>query len=93
MAEEAQESSSSASERSVDRDLGPQPLDALMRARGLDNHALVAAGPEHLTHKQVQRARKGRRLTRNMQMKILEAWSRATGGGESVADLFTYRGH
>jgi hypothetical protein len=75
-----------------ERDLGPQPLDALMRARELDNHALVAASPAQLTHKQVQRARKGRRLTRNMQAKVLEAWVRATGGTEGVADLFTYRG-
>jgi hypothetical protein len=93
MAEDAEEPLLVHSERGVDRDLGPQPLDALMRARGMDNHALVAAGQEHLTYKQVQRARKGRRLTRNMQMKILEAWARATGGSESAEDLFTYRGH
>lgn len=74
------------------RDLGVQPLDALMRARGLDNHALVVASPASLTHKQVQRARNGRRLTRNMQAKVAEAWGRATGGPERVADLFTYRG-
>lgn len=76
-----------------ERDLGPQPLDALMRERAMDNHALVAASPAQLTHKQVQRARKGRRLTRNMQAKILEAWTRATGGAEGVTDLFNYRGH
>ena len=75
------------------RDLGPQPLDALMRARGMDNHTLVAASESHLTHKQVQRARKGRRLTRNMQTKITEAWQRATGGAETAAELFAYRGH
>lgn len=75
------------------RDLGAQPLDALMQARGLDNHALVAASPAQLTHKQVQRARKGRRLTRNMQAKILDAWQRASGGVATVPDLFNYRGH
>ena len=78
---------------SVDeRDLGLQPLDALMVARGVDNHALVAASPTQLTHKQVQRARKGRRLTKNMQAKVLDAWLRVAGGQEKVADLFNYRG-
>jgi len=75
------------------RDLGPQPLDVLMKGRGMENHTLVAASEAHLTHKQVQRARKGRRLTRNMQSKITEAWQRATGGAETVAELFSYRGH
>lgn len=74
------------------RDLGPQPLDGLMRARGMENHALVAASPAQLTHKQVQRARSGRRLTRNMQAKIQDAWVRSGGGGEGVAELFNYRG-
>ncbi len=75
------------------REFGPQPLDALLTARGLDNHALVAASPEHLTHKQVARARKGRRLTRNMQAKILDAWRRASGEKEAtLAQLFNYPG-
>lgn len=77
---------------STERDMGPQPLDALMAERGLDNHALVAASPAHLTHKQVQRARKGRRLTKNMQAKVLEAFQKATGSGATVAALFNYRG-
>jgi len=76
----------------AERDLGPQPLDALMTARSFDNHALVAASPAQLTHKQVQRARKGRRLTKNMQAKVLEAWLKLGGGQEKVADLFNYRG-
>lgn len=74
------------------RNHGPQPLDELMRTKGMENHALVAASPAQLTHKQVQRARSGRRLTRNMQAKIQEAWVRAGGGGEGVAELFNYRG-
>jgi hypothetical protein len=79
-------------ESGEERDMGLQPLDALMVARGIDNHALVAASPAQLTHKQVQRARKGRRLTKNMQAKILEAWHRLAGGAEKVPDLFNYRG-
>jgi hypothetical protein len=61
-----------------DYNLGPQPLDRLMTERGLDNHVLVAASPEHLTHKQVAKARKGRRLTANLQGKIQRAWHTAT---------------
>jgi hypothetical protein len=79
-------------DRADARDLGPQPLDALMSARGMDNHILVAASTAHLTHKQVQRARRGRRLTRTMQAKITEAWNKATGGADTVTGLFNYRG-
>ena len=57
----------------ADRDFGPQPLDALLAELGIDNHALVAASTEQLTHKQVQKARKGRYITRNIQGKILAA--------------------
>lgn len=75
------------------RDLGPQPLDGLMRARGMENHVLVEASGSALTHKQVQRARRGRRLTWHMQKKVAEAWVRASGTAEGVGELFTYRGH
>ncbi|MFN0127479.1 MAG: hypothetical protein ACKV19_12420 [Verrucomicrobiales bacterium] len=75
------------------RDLGPQPLDGLMRARGMENHVLVEASSAALTHKQVQRARRGRRLTSHMQKKVAEAWARASGTAEGVEGLFTYRGH
>ena len=60
-------------EDSPDRDLGLQPLDALLDTLGIDNHRLVAASTEQLTHKQVQKARKGRYVTRNIQQKILKA--------------------
>ncbi len=64
-------------------DLGTQPLDGLMEAWGLSNHDLVDASPEQLTHKQVQRARKGRRLTLAMMMKVtrslnIAVWYRLT---------------
>lgn len=51
-------------------ELGPQPLIAVMDRWGLENHDLVEASPEQLTHKQVQRARSGRRLTLKMMMKV-----------------------
>ncbi|MCH5284639.1 MAG: hypothetical protein J1E42_03475 [Akkermansiaceae bacterium] len=50
---------------------GPQRVDALLRSWGIENHDMVlAAAPEQLTHKQVQRARSGRRLTLSMMQKI-----------------------
>ncbi|MDF1657134.1 MAG: hypothetical protein P1U58_05950 [Verrucomicrobiales bacterium] len=58
------------------RDHGPQPIDALMERLCLANNELVAASTEQLTHKQVQKARKGRRVTRNIQKKIKNALER-----------------
>jgi len=55
---------------SENRDHGPQPLDAVMQCWGLSNARLVAAAGEQITHKQVQRARKGRQLTLRMMMKL-----------------------
>ena len=56
-------------------DLGPQPLDQLMDDWGLSNHHLVEISTEQLTHKQVQRARKGRRMTLKMMMKVTRAFN------------------
>ena len=65
------------------RDLGTQPVDALIERWSLGNHELVDASPEQLTHKQVQRARKGRMLTLGMMQKVTRAlniavWYRLT---------------
>ncbi len=65
------------------RDRGPQPVDALMEHWGLSNHDMVDASPEQLTHKQVQRARKGRVLTLAMMQKVtrtlnIAVWYRLT---------------
>ena len=60
-------------EESPQRDLGVQPLDTLLDEIGLTNHELVALSTDQLTHKQVQKARKGRRITVNIQRKILTA--------------------
>ena len=54
--------------------MGIQPLDAILEARGIDNHGVVAAaGNNGLTHKVVQKARKGRQLTARAQKKVLTA--------------------
>lgn len=49
------------------------PLDELMTERGLSNADLVKASTEQLTFKMVQKARKGKPLTPNVQNKILAA--------------------
>jgi hypothetical protein len=74
-----------------ERECGPQPLDKIMEERGLANHDLVAASKDGLTHKQVQKGRKGRRLTRNIQDKIVTALCTATAAGYARTDLFTYK--
>ncbi len=70
---------------------GPQPLDRIMEECGLKNHDLVAASKDGLTHKQVQKGRKGRRLTRHIQDKIVSAISCSTGTTYKVNQLFDYR--
>lgn len=50
-----------------------QPLDRILSESGLSNHAVVDASDEFLTHKVVQKARKGRKLTRRTQDKIVRA--------------------
>ncbi|MCX6854774.1 MAG: hypothetical protein NTV80_07700 [Verrucomicrobia bacterium] len=80
-----------------ERNLGTQPLDAIIIEHALGNHDLVAVCAEPLTHKAVQRARKGRRLTTHMKRRIAEALNKAvTLQGKTlerelqVSDLFTY---
>lgn len=82
---------------SKELNLGTQPLDAILTEQALGNHDLVAVSEEPITHKAVQRARKGRRLTPHMQRRIATALNRAvTQQGKTlerdwqVTDLFTY---
>lgn len=58
-----------------ERDLGIQPLDRMMVAWGIGNHDLVEVSTEQLTHKQVQKARKGRRLSLKMMQKVTRAFN------------------
>lgn len=86
-------------ENGNERNMGVQPMDGLMTQHEMNNHELLAGSPDPMTHKAVQRARKGRRLTRHMQRRMVEAFNRALkkrGGDElppfSLDDLFNYRG-
>jgi hypothetical protein len=65
--------SEASKENTQERNLGIQPLDALLTAHELSNHDVVAACPAPLTHKAVARARKGRVLTPQTQRRVLEA--------------------
>jgi len=77
-------------EQDLERDLGEQPLARLLTELGLKSHDLVAASTEQITHKMVQRGCKGRRLTKNVQGKLLRAFDKATGETHKLTDLFTY---
>ena len=74
----------------TNRNLGEQPIARVMREHGLKPHDLVASSTEQITHKMVSRACKGRRLTPNVQLKVLVALNKAAGKSYSMPDLFTY---
>ncbi len=74
----------------IERDLGPQPIAAILAKHNLKPHDLVAASTQQLTHKMVSRACKGRWLTLNTQTKVLNALNAATGKNYSLKDLFNY---
>ena len=74
----------------TERDLDPQPIAAILAQRNLKPHDLVAASTQQLTHKMVSRACKGRRLTLNVQSKVLNALNLAAGQNYSLRDLFNY---
>ena len=78
----------------IEMDVGVQPLDAIMTEKEIKNHDLVeVAPPGFITHKQIQKGRKGRRLSMHMQDKVLDALN-AFIAPESYEfkDLFNYRG-
>ena len=74
------------------RNLGVQPLDAIMTERGLRNADLVKASAEPMTHKMVQRGRKGRLLSRRVQERICRALGTAAGRSYALDELFNYKG-
>ncbi|TLD70031.1 hypothetical protein FEM03_14985 [Phragmitibacter flavus] len=79
----------------IERNLGQQPIDTVLTELQLNNHDLVALCGEGLTHKAMQRARKGRRLTPKMKVRITETlniWIRAQNRETQyrVRDLFNY---
>ena len=77
-------------DKGIERNLGEQPVRAIMEKHDLTAHDLVAASEEQLTHKMVVRAGKGRRLSAHVQQKVLRAVNKAAGQNYSVGDLFLY---
>lgn len=74
----------------LERDLGEQPLAQILTELGLKSHDLVAASTEQITHKMVVRGCKGRRLTKNVQGKLLRALNTAAGKSYTLNQLFSY---
>jgi hypothetical protein len=56
-----------------EKEFGVQPLDGIMTRLDVTNTDLVKASTKQLTHKMVAKGRSGRRLTLNVQNKILGA--------------------
>ena len=76
--------------KNIEHDLGLQPFSGLMIKHGLKPNDLVCNSTEQLTHKMVSRAVKGRRLTPNIQHKIINALNKAAGKEYELKDLFNY---
>lgn len=72
------------------RNFGEQPLALLLKTYHLKPHDLVSQSTEQITHKMISRAVKGRRLTLNVQTKILNALNRVLDKTYSLKDLFNY---
>jgi hypothetical protein len=74
----------------LERNLGPQPVGDLLAKHDLSQHDLVEASTEQITHKMVNRAVRGRRLTPHVMAKIRNALNRAAQSTYTLHDLFTY---
>ena len=77
-------------DRAIERDLGEQPIAKIMAEHELKPHDLVSVSTEQISHKMVARAIKGRRLTRNVQFKILSALNKTLKKSYSLKELFNY---
>ncbi len=78
---------------------GLQPLDTYMTEHGLSNTDVVEAASTPVTHKMLNKARRGRRLSRKVQTKVLDALNAALARKsteETICyrfnDIFTYDG-
>jgi len=74
----------------VERNLGEQPIAGIMKEAGLKGGDLVGASAEQLTFKMVSKACEGRRLTINVQTKVLNALNKAMGKAYELNQLFNY---
>ena len=65
-------------------------MASILTELGLKSQDLVAASTELITHKMVARGCKGRRLTKNVQNKLLRALNTASGKNYALTELFNY---
>ena len=72
------------------REYGPQPIAELIEKHNLKSHDLVAASTEQITHKMVSRACKGRKLSRHVQLKLINALNAAAEQNYTLKDCFAY---
>ncbi|MFH1063431.1 MAG: hypothetical protein V1747_11200 [Candidatus Omnitrophota bacterium] len=77
-------------ENAIERNLGEQPIKQIMLEHNLKPHDIVAASTEQLTHLMIKRAAKGRRLTKHVQSKVLNALNLALNKTYKLKDLFNY---
>ncbi len=75
----------------IKRDLGEQPIAKIIAIHGLKASDLVASSTRQITYKMISRAVKGRRLTPNVQSKILNALNNAVGKQYRIQDIFNYK--
>ena len=71
---------------------GPQPIAEIMQQHELKPHDLVTASKVPLTHKEVNKAGKGRKLTMRTQLRITNALNIALKAEYTYKDLFNYKG-
>ena len=74
----------------IERKFGEQPIMKIMKDNELKAKDLVESSREHITHKMVSRACKGRRLTPNVKSKVRNALNKSTGKKYLMDELFTY---
>ena len=74
----------------IERNLGGQPLKAILEKHELSAKDLIDASNVPLTYKLVARACKGRRLTSRSKKIVLEAVQMATGHVYKMTDIFNY---
>jgi len=77
-------------DRVIERDLGEQPIKQIILEYNLKPHDIVAASTEQITHLMIKRASKGRRLTKPVRIKVLNALNKATSKSFGLSDLFNY---
>lgn len=77
-------------ESDIDRNIGEQPITRIMAEYVLKTSNIVAASTEQITYKMISKSCKGRKLTKTVQKKVLNALNKATGKSYLLKDIFTY---